>query len=226
MRTQPLWPVLAGLVGLWQAERLSAGVIYASSLRTGADAAWRASRGDWDWTPGGLSNAKHGENRIFLDLENPSASYAIHFSAELNRGLGWSLFFGAALDSRNRVDGFSFEYDPGRPYGEYLLHDWNGDHEHTLRSVSGNLDFGAFHDFTLEITPTLFRAWRDGQAVLAYDGPLTPAGTLAGFQTRGNSEALFKDFSIVTDGAAAMPEPLPLLLAVGPAFFFLRRKAK
>lgn len=211
--------VMTLLAGTGLAGTASAATVYWDSFQSGPPSEWVVSEGSWEWTPLGLSNDASGENRVFLDALSGLEQYAVSVSAVLDQGNGWALFFGADLDGKNRVSGYTFQYDPGYGGGAYLLRDWSKNKESVLASVAAPLDLGVGHDFQFDVTATSFRAVQDGVEVLSFDGALSPAGDLLGFRTWSNSDATFANFQL-----ASVPEPsCAALLAGGSLLLMVRR---
>ncbi len=173
-------------------------VLFSDSLRDGQSDHWNVTRGRFAWGETGMSNDRGGENRAFLDVPVDSASYQVDLAANLEKGKGWGLWFGAGLDERNRVSGYTFQYDPGYGRGAYLLREWSNDRESVLMPVYADLDTGNFHEFTFDVSEGNFTAYQDGNAVLSYEGDLTPAGDLVGLRTWSNTEVEFRDFTVST----------------------------
>jgi hypothetical protein len=192
--------------------------IYAQDLRSGPLSEWVLDRGTWTWGPHGLSNASHGENRIFLDLARDIPEYEINLAACLSQGQGWGLLFGAYLDDHDRLSGYGFQYEPQFHGGAYLLQEWMANGKNMLERVEAALDSDVFHDFTFHVTPDAFLAFQDGDLVLSYEGELPAAGSLVGLRTWSNSEATFRDVSI-----QAIPEPPAFLLLLAGAVAGFRR---
>jgi hypothetical protein len=192
--------------------------IYAEDLRSGPLTEWVINQGTWTWEPHGLSNAGYGENRIFLDLLRDIPEYEINLAASLHQGKGWGLFFGANLDDHDRLNGYSFQYEPQSRGGAYLLQDWMANRKNMVVRVDSALDLDVFHDFTFHVTPDAFQAYQDGDLVVSYEGELPAAGSLVGLRTWSNGEATFRDLNI-----QAIPEPPAFLLLLAGAVAGLRR---
>ena len=169
---------------------------FEDALRGGPGDNWNVTAGQWNWSEDGVNNAKSGENRLFADALGDRTDYQIKLSAALDAGKGWGVWFGASLDSKDRVSGYTFQYDPGYGSGAWLLRRWENNNESVIAQVDYNFDFGSYHDFTLDVTDTGFNAYQDGELVLSYEGDLPSDGNFVGLRTWSGSQARFHSFSL------------------------------
>ncbi len=181
--------------------------IYSTAFTPAEQDNWQVTRGEWLWSDDGLTNTKHGENRIFIDTLVGLNDYTVSLSANLHEGQGWGMFFGSNLDSQNKISGFNFQYDPGWGDGAYLIRKWDSDKESVLSSVRTDLDYDIVHDFLFQVSNNSITVQQDGTEIIRYNGLLEPEGTLLGLRTWSGSTASFTSMSV-----SGIPEPSTLLL--------------
>lgn len=187
----------------------------------GESGTWDYVRGTWELTEEGLSNVGGGERRLLQDLGLLPDEYVVEFSAKLDQGKGWGIWFGADLDDRNRVSGLGFQYDPGYGSGKYLLRNWSSNRESVTARSSLSVEYGVFHDYRLEVGADYFRAFEDNALVLSYNGALDHAGNLLGLRTWSNSEATFRS---PAGRGPAVPEPTSFILIAGGIVLLTTRR--
>jgi fructan beta-fructosidase len=162
-----------------------------------------------------------------MDFAEHALGYLVSFSAMLDNGPGWGLFFNSRVDRSNRVSGYTFQYDPGYGRGAYLLRRWVNNRESVIKAVSASLDYDVSHTFTLDITPGSLSISQDGGEVLAYTGNLPVQGDVLGFRTWGSTDATFQNVAVQSAGVAgSVPEPTTLCLLGLGGLLLVRRPVR
>lgn len=171
--------------------------LYVDSLTTDAGA-WDVTHGNWIFDASGMSDSQGGENRTFVDVLNGATSYAVEFTATLHQDKGWGVWLSTSLDADDDATGYTFQYDPGWSPDSYLLRNWTNDHESVLFQTDLNVEYGQALDFRLEVDGDEFKAYQEGQLVMATNSLSGHAGDLIGFRTWAGSEATFSNLSVTT----------------------------
>ena len=160
--------------------------------------AWNVTSGSWIHDADGMSNAGNGEHRAFVDLLDGATSYAIEFTATLYEDKGWGVWLSTSLDAQDDATGYTFQYDPGWTPDSYLFRRWENDSESVLSQVDLDVQYGQALNFRLEVDGEEFRAYEEGQLVLATNTMATHDGNLVGLRTWAGTEATFSDFTVTT----------------------------
>ncbi len=140
------------------------------------------------------------ENRSFIG-DRDCRDYTIELDATLiggSGGHGYGVFFRA--DDGGKLDGYSFQYDPGwGAEGSFLMRKWVDGEEHSPFAFSpapeGYEWAGATRHLVLTISGDRFTAAIDGEVVLTGTDDSYDRGR-AGLRTWGNSHASFDNFRI------------------------------
>lgn len=165
---------------------------------TSDSGAWNVTEGRWIHDAAGMSNDRGGENRAFVDVLNGATSYAIEFTATLHMNKGWGIWLSTGLDAQDDATGYTFQYDPGWSPDSYLLRRWVDDSESVLMQNDLDVEYGEALDFRLEVDGDVFRAYQDGQLVMATNSITSHDGNLIGLRTWAGSRATFSNFNVTT----------------------------
>ena len=156
---------------------------------------WLRIQGNWDI--GDEICGGTGEGRIFADGFS-GEDYTIHIdSTTLSQGNGYGVFFRATDPSR--VNGYTFQYDPGYGGGAFIFRKWvNGNELSNPIAVSrapGYTWHNRPHSVQVAVNGDHFTAYVDGVPVLeATDGTYPSGG--AGLRTWDNTRMCARGISI------------------------------
>lgn len=159
---------------------------------------WTTTRGKWsEGEP--LCNEKLGEGRTFAD-DFSGDDYVINIdSAQLSQGNGYGLFF-RATDVDGKLNGYTFQYDPGFGKGAFIMRKWVNGYELPPIAVNKVPDFpwhGSDNKIRLEVVGNTFKAYVNGELVLtAQDDTYSEGGF--GLRTWDSTRACFSGISITS----------------------------
>ncbi|MGQ9786952.1 MAG: family 16 glycoside hydrolase [Anaerolineae bacterium] len=156
--------------------------------------AWTIVNGNWRNENGQLCGGGR-EGRIFVPLSE--RNYAINVRmALLQQGNGYGIYFRAT--NFDRVDGYTFQYDPGYYPGAFLFRKWVRGNElspFARANAPGYNWHNVSRQIRIEVNGNTFTAYVDGQKVLTgSDSTYTYGGV--GFRTWDATQACFDDLSI------------------------------
>ncbi|MGQ9502783.1 MAG: family 16 glycoside hydrolase [Anaerolineae bacterium] len=156
--------------------------------------AWTIVNGNWRNENGQLCGGGR-EGRIFVPLSE--RNYAINVRmALLQQGDGYGIYFRAT--NFDRVDGYTFQYDPGYYPGAFLFRKWVRGNElspFARANAPGYNWHNVSRQIRIEVNGNTFTAYVDGQKVLTgSDSTYTYGGV--GFRTWDATQACFDDLSI------------------------------
>jgi hypothetical protein len=137
-----------------------------------------------------------GEGRIFhVNLSQGDYTITVN-GAVLNQGNGYGIWFRAT--NVEKVNGYTFQYDPGHGYGAFIMRKWVNGNELSPFAVA----YAPGYNWTT--TPrqvqivakgNTFTAYVDGKQVLqGTDSTYTQGGV--GFRTWDNTTARFGNISV------------------------------
>jgi Flp pilus assembly pilin Flp len=158
--------------------------------------AWEKVRGNWNLEDGQLCGGP-GEGRIFTPIEEDNYRVKVDQS-QLFRGNGYGVFFRST--DVNRLDGYSFQYDPGYDRGSFIIRKWVNGNELSqpiarARAPQGYDWYDTNRQIDLEVNGDNFAVSIDGQQVLTAQDSTYPSGGI-GFRTWSNTKACFDDLSV------------------------------
>lgn len=156
--------------------------------------AWTIVNGNWRNENEQLCGGGR-EGRIFVPLSE--SNYAINVRmALLQQGNGYGIYFRAT--NFDRVDGYTFQYDPGYSPGAFLFRKWVRGNElspFARANAPGYNWHNVSRQIRIEVNGNTFTAYVDGQKVLTgSDSTYTYGGV--GFRTWDATQACFDDLSI------------------------------
>ncbi len=156
--------------------------------------AWNIVRGSWQVLGGDLVGGPN-EGRIFHDLGQSDYVITVE-GATLKRGNGYGIFFRATNPSR--VNGYTFQYDPGYRGGAFILRKWVNGNELPPFAVAParGYDWNASsRQVNVVVKGNTFTAYVDGvQVVRGTDSTYTQGGI--GFRTWDGTIAHFGGVSV------------------------------
>jgi Flp pilus assembly pilin Flp len=150
---------------------------------------WEAVIGNWQVVNGDLKGGP-GEGRLFHQMSK--ADYVITLDkATLNQGDGYGVFF--RTNNAQKVDGYSFQYDPGYGGGAFIMRKWVHGNElapFAVASAPGYNWNAPNRQIQVAIKGNTYTAYVDGKPVVSgTDSTYTKGGV--GLRTWGNSTVSF-----------------------------------
>ncbi len=159
---------------------------------------WTVSSGEYEIDEEGrLANTKSGEGRIFTDYYGDDFQMNIDV-AQLTQGQGYGIWFRSTNTGEDeRINGYTFQYDPGYGRGAFLLRKWEDGREQSPfgRVNAPDYDWNAVHNVTLKVEGDQFTAYIDGEVAVTGSDDSYSSGTV-GFRTWGNSRSYFDNINI------------------------------
>jgi hypothetical protein len=125
--------------------------------------------------------------------------YTISVNAELKSGNGYGIFFRAHEDPPGKINGYSFQYDPG--LGKFVMRKWvNGQESGPFAQVAPPAGYqwtGVPRDIKIEVKGNTFTVYIDGKKVLEGKDDTYKSGQ-AGLRTwyGGGNQSCFDDFKV------------------------------
>jgi len=166
---------------------------------TGDASNWNMNKGARKWVlqDGELWATRRGERRAFAK-NSSGGNQTITTTATLHSGRGFGLFFRA--DGEKRVDGYTFQYDPGYRGGKFTMRKWTNGRAARPFAVADPPDGFQWtetqRDVQLVTQGSNFQASIDGEVVLTASDDSYATG-MAGLRVWSNSQASFDDFQVV-----------------------------
>ncbi|RRR68385.1 MAG: DUF1080 domain-containing protein [Candidatus Viridilinea halotolerans] len=156
--------------------------------------AWQRVSGNWRNENGQLCGGPR-EGRIFTPLN--ANDYVIDLGgAALSQGDGYGVFFRA--DNVNRVNGYTFQYDPG--LRGVAFRKWVNGNEISVPLARATLPDYAWYSQDRQIQVVVngdtFTALIDGQPVLSVTDSTYPTGSALGLRTWDNTVACFDQLRV------------------------------
>lgn len=156
--------------------------------------AWQIVMGKWQTKDGELMGGP-GEGRIFHSLSQ--SDYVITVSgAVLNQGNGYGIWFRAS--NVDKVNGYTFQYDPGYGSGAFIMRKWVNGNELTPFAVARAAGYNWYNtprQVQIVVRGNTFTAYIDGKQVLqGTDSTYTSGGI--GLRTWNNTTTRFDKISV------------------------------
>lgn len=181
-------------------------ILFADDFGDGLDK-WRSfyNRPD-SWTISDEDNPQlcHvGDGGDFLLAENSNGNdYRISTNANLDNGNGYGVYFRASENENGRLEGYTFQYDPGYGGGQFIMRKWVNGYElwPPFATASPPDDF-EWHDtdrqIEIDVKGDTFVTYVDGEEVLVAQDDSFPEGG-AGLRTWSGSDVCFDDFTVTS----------------------------
>jgi fructan beta-fructosidase len=156
---------------------------------------WVVQKGKWYPEDGKLCGGP-GEGQIYKDL--PASDYTINIrGATLEKGDGFGVFFRAS--DYKKVNGYSFQFDPGYGSGEFIMRKWARGNEFSpfaREKPSGSFNWHKVpHDVSLEVKGDTFSVYIDDELVVeGSDSTYTEGGV--GLRTWDGTRVCFDSISV------------------------------
>jgi len=156
---------------------------------------WHKVQGKWKIERGKLQGGK-GESRIFSNAGGKDYVVTID-SVELKKGKGYGIYF-RATDVK-KVNGYTFQFDPGYGMGAFLFRKWTKGRERGpfARQWAPKFDWNKEHRIRLEIKGNTFTAFVNGKEVLTGSDDTYSEGVV-GLRTWSNSKVSFDNLSVAS----------------------------
>jgi fructan beta-fructosidase len=163
---------------------------------------WDFLRGKWKFCSGRLCAASGSEYRAFAK-NSDGADYTISADAILDKGNGYGIFFRAS--GGKKLNGYSFQYDPGYGGGKFIMRKWINGAEiwppfATASPPPGYRWSGVERHVEVTTSGNTFTAKIDGQVVLTGKDSTYKSGQ-AGLRVRSPSQASFDNFKVTTSSS-------------------------
>lgn len=157
---------------------------------------------NWTFNEGDDPNLCHtGDGGDVLLAEGSDGSdYNISADANLSSGNGYGLFFRTTKNDAGRIEGYTFQYDPGYGGGQFIMRKWVNGYElwppFAAAAPPDNFDWhNVDRQVQVEVEGDTFTAKVDDEEVLTGSDDSYPEGE-AGIRTWGSSQACFDDFTV------------------------------
>lgn len=155
---------------------------------------WQIVRGNWQTKDGDLLGGPN-EGRIFHNLTQGDYTITVN-GAVLNRGNGYGIWFRAT--NVERVNGYTFQYDPGYDGGAFIMRKWVNGNElrpFAVARAPGYNWTGTPRQAQIVAKGNTFTAYVDGKQVLqGSDSTYTQGGV--GFRTWNGTTARFGNITV------------------------------
>ncbi len=160
----------------------------------------------------------HDDNWTFTDDEDPQmchtgrggdlilaegsqgSDYTISTDANLSSGNGYGVFFRASENENGRLEGYTFQYDPGYRGGQFIMRKWVNGYElwppfATATPPAGFNWHNSDRQIQVDVKGDTFTTSIDGEEILvAQDNSYTEGS--AGLRTWSSSQACFDNFTV------------------------------
>ncbi|MBK7895403.1 MAG: DUF1080 domain-containing protein [Anaerolineaceae bacterium] len=142
-----------------------------------------------------------GDGGDFL-LANESASddYRIATKANITAGNGYGVLFRSSENENGRLEGYTFQYDPGYGGGQFIMRKWVNGYElyppfAAARPPAGFKWHNQNRLVEIDVQGNTFTAFIDGEQVLVGQDDSYEEGG-AGLRTWNGTQACFDNFSV------------------------------
>jgi Flp pilus assembly pilin Flp len=158
---------------------------------------WEINSNDFSVNNGVITNNRTGISNAFVKGYN-GTDYSVDIeTAHLQTGNGYGIWFRADSDDISKVNGYTFQFDPGFEGGEFIIRKWvNGREEAPLARVAAEgYNWNDPHNVKLNVVGDTFTALIDGETVLTgQDSTYASGGT--GIRTWDGTQATFENFTV------------------------------
>lgn len=137
---------------------------------------------------------------VLLAEESNGSDYNIATDANLTSGNGYGLFFRTTKNEAGRIEGYTFQYDPGYGGGQFIMRKWvNGYELWPPFAAARPADDFDWHNVNrkveVDVQGDSFTAIVDGEEVLTGTDDSYPEGSV-GLRTWGGSQVCFDNFQV------------------------------
>lgn len=186
------------------AEALCDDLLFGDDFSQGLDK-WRSFYGrDKNWAVTDDDNPQlchtGSDGDILLANGSEGADYTIAAKANIAKGNGYGVFFRTSENEKGRIEGYTFQYDPGYGGGQFIMRKWvNGYELHppfaTAKPPAGFTWHNTDRQVEVDAVGNVFTVRVDGNEVLVGKDDSYPTGG-AGLRIWNSSQACFDDFSV------------------------------
>jgi len=186
------------------AEAVCNNILFFDDFGQGDDQ-WRSFYGhddNWTFTDGENPKLCHtgSGGDVLLANGSEASDYRITTDADLSTGNGYGVFFRTTKNEAGRIEGYTFQYDPGYEGGQFIMRKWVNGYElwppfATAAPPAGFDWHNVDREIEVDVTGDTFTATVDGQKVLVGTDDSYPEGS-AGIRTWGGSQACFDNFTV------------------------------
>ncbi len=166
---------------------------------------WRSFYGhDDNWTFTTDDNPKlchtGSGGDVLLANGSEGSNYKVTTDANLTSGNGYGLFFRTTKNENDRIEGYTFQYDPGYRGGQFIMRKWVNGYElwppfATASPPSGYDWHNTDRKVEVDVNEDVFTVFIDGQEVLVGTDDSFPEGG-AGIRSWSSSNACFDNFTV------------------------------
>jgi len=159
---------------------------------------WKVRRGKWSLGEP-MCNKSSGQGSVFADGYTGKDAVITIDSAKLSRGNGYGVYF-RATNVNKRLNGYTFQYDPGYGGGAFIIRKWVHGHELPPLAVKKDRNFpwhGSDNKIQLKIVGDTFTVFVNGEQVLVGKDDTYKEGGI-GLRTWDSTRACFKGISVKT----------------------------
>lgn len=196
--------VLCQVAGGIGAEAVCDDLLFFDDFANGPDK-WDSFYGhddNWTLTDDPDQQMCHTGSGGDLILANGSqgSDYLISTDANLSSGNGYGVFFRASENENGRIEGYTFQYDPGYGGGQFIMRKWVNGYElwppfATAKPPAGFDWHNVERQIQVDVQGDTFTAFVDGEEVLAAQDDSYKEGQ-AGLRAWSSSKACFDDFTV------------------------------
>lgn len=186
------------------AEAICDDLLFADDFSQGLDK-WRSFYGQgksWTITDDDNPQLCHtgSSGDFLLANDSKSADYTISTDAAISKGNGYGVLFRTSENEKGRIEGYTFQYDPGYGGGQFIMRKWVNGYElyppfAIAKPPAGFNWHNVDRQIEVDVIGGVFTARIDGTEVLVGKDDSYPEGG-AGLRTWSGSQACFDNFSV------------------------------
>jgi Flp pilus assembly pilin Flp len=178
---------------------LTQGTLFSDDFSKNSNA-WNWWMGNWELCDGRLCTKDSNEHRA-IAKGTDGKDYTISVDAVLESGKGYGIFFHAS-GSNDKLNGYTFQYDPGYGGGQFIMRKWVNGYEMSppIAAASAPVNY-KWNDVQRNVQVVAqgdtYTAKIDGQTILVGKDSTYTSGQ-AGLRVWYPSEANFDNFKVTT----------------------------
>lgn len=187
-------------------ESLCSSVLFRDDFDNGSKN-WHSPDGDnknWSTTNGNNPELCHsGKGNTSLLANNSDGSdYTISVDANASASTGYGLNFRTSENENGQIEGYTFQYEPGRQGGQYVIRKWVNGYEiwppiAAAPAPKEPRGQNVARHVELNVVDDRFTATIDGEEVLVgQDDSYQEGGT--GLHVQGNGHTCFDNFTVTS----------------------------